>query len=261
MSDSGLFGPDSIAWRLHADPSMLIAAMRALLVQALEPRAMAGVEQHSDYRSDPWGRLNRTVEFVLATTYGETTEAERAIEHVRRIHRRVRGVDPVTGVVYSADDPELLLWVHAVETHSVITAYRRYAGLLSDRSADRYVAEMAQIPERLGLPAAMTPRTLRDLRVYLHRVEGLQVTPAALEGMRTILEPPMPPVVRPLWALPAAAAVAILPRFARRAYGLRWFDPATPPVRAAVFGLSRVLDLVFPEPPLVRAARARVQAA
>jgi hypothetical protein len=79
--------------------------------------------------------------------------------------------------------------------------------------------------------------------------------------MRTILEPPMPPVVRPLWALPAAAAVAILPRFARRAYGLRWFDPATPPVRAAVFGFGRVLDLVFPEPPLVRAARARVQAA
>jgi uncharacterized protein (DUF2236 family) len=258
---TGWFGPSSIAWRLHADPTMLVAAMRALLVQALEPRAMAGVDQHSDYRTDPWGRLNRTVEFVYATTYGDSNEAEAAVANVRRIHQHVHGVDPATGASYSADDPDLLLWVHAVETHSVITAYRRYAGLLSDRSADRYVAEMAQIAERLGLPAAMTPRTLADLRTYLRGVEGLQFTPAAREGMRTILDPPMPPILRPLWAIPTAATIAILPRFARREYRLPWPEVATPAVRAAVLGLSRALDLVLPDPPTIRRARARVRAA
>ena len=103
--DVGLFGPDSVAWRLHADPSMLVGAMRALLVQALEPRAMAGVVQHSDYKADPWGRLNRTVRFVLDTTYGDTPRAEAACAAVRRIHDHVHGVDPVTGRAYSAHDP------------------------------------------------------------------------------------------------------------------------------------------------------------
>ena len=78
MTDVGLFGPDSVAWRLHADPTMLVAAMRALMVQALEPRAMAGVVQHSDYKADPWARLNRTFKFVLDTTYGDTATAEAA---------------------------------------------------------------------------------------------------------------------------------------------------------------------------------------
>src|SRR5205807_3923072 len=106
--DAGLFGADSVAWRLHADPSTMLAAMRALLVQALEPRAMAGVVQHSDYKADPWGRLNRTIRFVLHTTYGDTRSAEAACAAVRRIHDRVHGVDTVTGRAYSAHDPDLL---------------------------------------------------------------------------------------------------------------------------------------------------------
>jgi len=137
--DAGLFGPDSVAWRLHADPSMLVGAMRALLVQALEPRAMAGVVQHSDYKADPWGRLNRTIRFVLHTTYGDTRTAEAACAAVRRIHDRVHGVDLVTGRAYSAHDPDLLLWIHAVEVHSAVFAYRSYAGRLADEDADRYV--------------------------------------------------------------------------------------------------------------------------
>jgi uncharacterized protein (DUF2236 family) len=260
VTDAGLFGPDSVAWRLHADPSMLVGAMRALLVQALEPRAMAGVVQHSDYKVDPWGRLNRTVRFVLDTTYGDTATAEAACAAVRRIHDRVRGVDPVTGRAYSAHDPDLLLWIHAVEVHSSVHAYRSYAGRLADDDADRYVDEMVRVAELLGLPPEMAPRTLGELREYLHGVDGLQLTPGARESMRLIMYPPMPFPLRPLWVLPASAAVASLPRFARRMYGLPWFEPATPSVRAAMFGLTRFLNVLPIEAPEIRDAKNRLAA-
>lgn len=258
--DAGLFGPDSVAWRLHADPSMLIGAMRALLVQALEPRAMAGVVQHSDYKADPWGRLNRTVRFVLHATYGDTATAEAACRAVRRIHDRVHGIDPVTGRAYSAHDPDLLLWIHAVEVHSAVYAYRAYAGRLSDDDADRYVDEMVRVAEHLGMPGDIAPRTMGGLREYLRGVEGLQATPGARESMRLIMYPPMPLPLRPLWVLPASAAVASLPRFARRMYGLPWFEPASLSVRAAVFGLTRVLNVLPIEAPEIRDAKSRLAA-
>jgi uncharacterized protein (DUF2236 family) len=262
VTDVGLFGPDSVAWRLHADPTMLVAAMRALMVQALEPRAMAGVDQHSDYKADPWSRLDRTVRFILATTYGDTATADAAVVAVRKIHERVRGVDPVTGQAYSADEPDLVLWIHAAEVHSVVVAYRRYGGRLSDGDADRYVGEMACVAEALGLPADMAPRSMGELREYLRGMhERLRLTPAARDAMRTILVPPMPLPLRPLWVVPATAAVATLPRVARRLYGIPWFHPATPPVRAGMFALTRVLNVVFPDAPEVREARARLRAA
>ncbi|HEX6312872.1 MAG TPA: oxygenase MpaB family protein [Acidimicrobiia bacterium] len=260
--DAGLFGPDSVAWRLHADSTMLVAAMRALLVQALEPRAMAAVEQHSDYEADPWARLDRTVRFILTTTYGGTAEAEAAAGTVRKVHERIRGRDAVTGRGYSADDPELLLWIHAAEVHSVVTTYRRYAARLSEPDADRYVAEMAVVPELLGLPAGMAPRSMGELREYLRGMgDQLRATPAARKAMRTVFAPPMPLPLRPLWVVPVTATVAVLPRVARREYGLPWLHPATPSVRAGMFGLTRVLNVVFPDAPEVRAARARVRAA
>ncbi len=165
--DVGLFGPESVAWRLHADPAMLAGGLRALLVQALDPRAMAGVDQHSQYRVDPWGRLPRTTEFVYLTTYGDRATAEAACAKVRRVHERVQGVDPTTGRAYAASDPELLLWIHAVEVHSFVAAYRAYAGRLDDRDADRYVAEMVQVAERVELPVGMAPRSMGELREYL----------------------------------------------------------------------------------------------
>jgi uncharacterized protein (DUF2236 family) len=261
-TDHGLFGPGSVAWRLHSDPTMLIAAMRALLVQALEPRAMAAVEQHSDYRADPWRRLDRTVRFILATTYGDTETAEGAAAAVRKVHGRVRGVDPVTGRAYSADDPDLILWVHASEVHSIVTVYRRYAARLADGDADRYVDEMARVAELVGLPPAMAPRTMGELREYLRSTTGrLQATPAARDAMRLIFAPPMPLALRPLSIVPVTATIAVLPRVARRAYGLPWLHPATPSVRMGMFGLTRVLNLVLPDAPEVRDARRRVQAA
>ena len=258
--DIGLFGPDSVAWRLHADPAMLAGGMRALLVQALEPRAMAGVAQHSGYRDDPWGRLQRTTGFVYATTYGDTATAERAAARVRKVHESICGFDPVSARWYRADDPDLLLWIHAVEVHSFVVAYRAYAGRLSDEDADRYVAEMVRVAELVELPRDMAPTSMGELREYFSGVTGLQVTPEAREGMRTILYPPMRLALRPLWTIPATATLAILPGFARQMYGLPWFPPATLPVRAHVFALTRLMNFVLPAPPIIRRARARLAA-
>jgi uncharacterized protein (DUF2236 family) len=259
MTDVGLFGPGSVAWRLHSDPVMLAGGMRALLVQALNPRAMAAVDQFGKFREDPWGRLERTSNFVLATTFGDIASAEAAAARVRGVHSRIFGVDPFTGETYSATDPDLLLWIHAVEVESFVVAYRAYAGHLSRADADRYVAEMARVAEMVELPAAMAPRSMGELHDYLGSITGLAVTPAARDGLRTVLAPPMPLLLRPAWAIPATAAIAILPGYARRMYGIPWFPPATIPVRAGVFGLSRVLIRVRPRHPMVREARARVQ--
>jgi uncharacterized protein (DUF2236 family) len=258
--DAGIFGPDSMAWRIHADPVMLVGGLRALLVQALEPRAMAAVDQHSLFREDPWGRLARTTQFVLDTTYGDTATAEAAAARVRQVHEHIHGVDSVTGQPYRADDPDLLLWIHAVEVESFLLAYRTYAGRIGRDDADRYVAEMARVAEMVELPPGRAPLSEGELRDYLRSVRGLRATPAAFEGLRVVLFPPMNLRFRPLWAIPTTAAIAILPGYARRLYRIPWFPPAAVPVRGAVFALSRVLNLVRPVPPALREARERVAA-
>jgi uncharacterized protein (DUF2236 family) len=189
---------------------------------------MAAIDQHSDYRSDPWGRLRRTSNYLTATTFGDTPTAQRWAARLRAVHKRVHGIDPVTGRSYSADDPELPLWVHAVGVDSFLTAYRQYAGPVSDRDADRYVREMIRAAELVGSNADDVPSSIAVLNSYLNSVIGLAVSPAATEGMRYVLSPPMPLPARPLWAVVATATVSILPAEVRNRYELRWVRIATP---------------------------------
>jgi uncharacterized protein (DUF2236 family) len=259
--DVGLFGPDSVTWKIHGDPSSLIGGLRALLVQALNPRAMAAVDQHSDFRTDPWGRLRRTSDYLTATTFGDTATAHRWAARVQAVHKRVHGTDPVTGREYRADDPELLLWVHAVEVESFLLAYRQYAGPVAPADADRYVREMVRAAELVGLSGDQVPKTVVELRAYLDSVTGLALSPAAKEGMRYVLAPPMPLAARPLWAVASTAAIAILPPEVRQLYGLRWLPVATPVVRAYVYALLRILNVAVPAPQPVRDAVARARSA
>ncbi len=256
--DFGLFGPTSVTWRIHGDPASLIGGLRALLIQALRPQAMAAVDQHSDFRSDPWGRLRRTSDYLVATTFGDSATALEWGARVRAVHRRVRGIDPVTGLPYRADDPVLLLWVHAVEVHSFLKAYRQYGGPVSEVDADRYVREMVRAAELVGLHADDVPQNLGDLRDYL-RSQEMVMTPAAREGMRYVIAPPMPLVVRPLWAIPAAAAVAILPGRARALYGLPWPQVASLAIRPSVYAVLRILNTAIPPPVRVRRALERAR--
>lgn len=258
--DAGLFGPGSVTWDVHSDPVSLLGGMRALLVQALNPLAMAGVAQHSDFRHDPWGRLKRTAEFVSTATYGTTDDAERFGQQIQAIHRRVVGVDEVTGRPYRADDPELLAWVHNSLVDSLLVAKRRYGGGISDADADRYLTEMVAMAELVGTPRELVPTSVAALRVYFRTAE-LVASPYTRQAARTVLSPPVPLKLRPLWAVLDAAVVGILPSRVRRLYRLPWVPaPADVPLRRAFAALFGTAKLVIPPAPDRRAAEARLAA-
>ena len=144
------FADDSPIRVVHADAAMFIGGLRALLLQSLHPLAMAGVAGHSDFRTDPWGRLQRTAEFLAATTFAPADVAERAIAAVRTVHERVVGF-AADGRPYAANDPHLLRWVHVVEVDSFLAAHQRYGSRrLSPAEADRYVHDAAVIARKLG---------------------------------------------------------------------------------------------------------------
>src|ERR1700753_1401144 len=149
---------------------MLIGGVRALLIQTLHPLAMAGVAQHSDYKTRGLRRLRRTTQYVLTVTFGDTQAAEAAGEQVRRVHALIRGVDPVTGRTYSADDPETLLWVHCVEVHSFLAAYRAYGGPITPEECDRYFAESARSARLVGIDPAVGARFAAEMRRYFARM-------------------------------------------------------------------------------------------
>jgi uncharacterized protein (DUF2236 family) len=245
--DQGLFGPDSVAWRVHGDPAMIVGGMRALLMQALNPRAMAGVVQHSAYREDPWGRFERTAAYVMTATYGTTAQAEAMAARVRRVHLSVVGTDPVSGRRYAASDPDLLAWVHNALASSLIAARRRYGGGLSRPDADRYLTEMVRMAELVGTPADLVPTTEPDLADYL-RVAPLVASPAAQRAKWTVLTPPLPAHLRGPWLVADAGTISLLPSRVRRLYGLWWLPPADPAVRAAVAVLALGLRRAAPPP-------------
>ena len=242
--DLGLFGPDSVTWRVHGTPAMIIGGMRALFLQTLHPLAMAGVADHSDYRHDPLGRLQRTGDFVTMTTYGTTARAEMAIDLVRTIHVRVSGTAP-DGRHYDANDPHLVTWVHATEVDSFLAAYLRYGGGpdLSDEEKDRYVDEMSTIAVRLGADPDVVPRSVPELRVWMRSVRPeLRYGAQARSAARFLVAPSIPLLTRPPHAIVTAAALGLLPPWARR---MMWLPPVSVAdpvvVRPAAWALLRTL--------------------
>jgi len=209
------FADDRVIRRVHSDASMFVGGLRALLLQSLHPLAMAGVAGHSDFRADPWGRLQRTADFLAATTFGPATLADESIARVRQVHRRVKGVAP-DGRAYSAGDPHLLRWVHICEVDSFLAAYRRYgAQPLADAEADEYVEDMARVATALGVnhPPTTVAQLRREFEDFRPELQG---TKAARDAARFLLvQPPLPLAARPAYALLASAAVALLPMSAR----------------------------------------------
>jgi uncharacterized protein (DUF2236 family) len=254
--DMGLFGPGSAVWKVHSDPAMLIGGVRALMLQTLHPLAMAGVAEHSNYREDPFGRLHRTGAFLGATTFGTTAAAERAIAQVRAIHPYVKGTAP-DGRPYAADDPHLLAWVHVALIDSLLAAYKRYGSTRMTRAeTDRYVAEFSRIPLALGSePVPMTAAELQDWLV-VHRPE-LYGGRQAKETVRYLLAPSVPLVMRPPFAVVSAAAVGLLPGWAR---AMLWIPRVplveTMAVRPATTAMVRMLGWALgpPQIPALTAA-------
>ncbi len=262
MDDDGLFGPGSMAWRLHGEPALLVGGLRALMLQALHPLAIAAVRDHSDYKSDVWGRFNRTSAYVSTTIFGDTAAALEQGAAVRRVHRRVYGVDSVTGLPYAADDPELLLWIHTTLVDSFLAAYRRYVGPLAPEDADTYVAEMVRQAELVGLAAADVPDTVAANTAFIDGCSAaLQLTDTTREAMATFLHPPLPVYRRPWWWLTARAAIAILPETAVRLYRLRRLPVVDAAVRPLISQGSAWTKRHAEPPPVLKAARKRARAA
>ena len=214
------FTPDDPVWRVHADASMFPAGVASLLLQMLHPMAMAGVAGHSGYKSDPWGRLQRTSHYLATTTFGTIEHAEEAIAMVRSIHERVRGKDHL-GRPYRASDPHLLTWVHVAEIDSFLRGYQTFGDEpLTDDEADVYVAQAGIPAARLGV--VDPPTSVAELRAVLdaYRPE-LEATSAAREAARfLLLDPPLPLYARPGYGTLASGGVSLLPGWAREMLGI-----------------------------------------
>ena len=259
-ADDGFFGPGSVTWRLTTDLSSPIAGLRALTVQALHPLAMAGVDQHSDWRSDPVGRLAATSSYLTIVSVGDKATAERVSERVRRVHELVRGVDTVTGQPYAAGDPALLLWVHAAFVDSNIAAAQLFGSPLMAVDADRYVAEMVAAAKLVGVPADMVPASVAELERYVESVRPiLRATPAARESMAYLLDPPgLDPDVAEIWQDIREGTIASLPDWARDMYGYSMAGPLTDARRTEIRQALGILDTVFLGEPGVLEARQRL---
>jgi len=219
------FTDDRPIRRVHADAAMFVGGLRALLLQSLHPLAMAGVAEHSDYRGDPWGRLQRTSTFLAVTTFGPAADAQRAVDKVRGIHQRVRGIAP-DGRAYHAADPHLLEWVHIAEVDSFLLAYQLYGSApLDQRGRDGYVADTARVATALGVVDPPQNQCALEARIDAFRHE-LSGTSAARDTARfLLLTPPLPIAARLPYGVLAAAAVAMLPAWARTPLLLPYFPP------------------------------------
>jgi uncharacterized protein (DUF2236 family) len=249
------FAEDRPVRRVHGDSSMFIGGITALLLQSLHPLAMAAVAGHSGYRGDPWGRLQRTSYFLAVTTFGAASDARAEIARVRAIHQRITGTAP-DGRAYAASDPHLLAWIHIAEADSFLRAHARYGARPLDQAGrDGYVADLARIGAELGVPDP--PRTEAELtdRIAAYRGE-LAGTAQAREAARfLLLTPPLPAIARPPYAVLAAAAVSLLPGWARRPLRL----PRLPVTEAAVVrpagrAMVHAIRWAITPPPAARAS-------
>lgn len=257
--DEGFFGPGSAAWTVHGGMPTLVAGVRALLLQALHPGALAGVRDHSRYREDPLGRLAGTIQWIHTVTYGSREQAVAASELVRTLHERVRGtyVDG-HGVTraYSANDPVLAEWVHLAFTDAFLTAHESWGSPIPG-GADGYVSEWATAAELMGV--ADPPRTAADLRARIDaftEAGELCGGPEAEEIARFIRRAPLARMLRPSYRVLFRAAVSTLRPPHRELLGIA---PARLPVHAATATVLRGAGvLIGPTTQAELAARRRL---
>ncbi|HET7494157.1 MAG TPA: oxygenase MpaB family protein [Candidatus Limnocylindrales bacterium] len=225
--DAGLFGPDSEAWRLDREAFLLLGAgPRALLLQIAHPSVAAGVAEHSDFRADPWRRLDGTLRSYLRIVYGSTAAARAEIRRLHALHRTVTGPD------YDARDPALSLWVHATLVDSTIVVNDAWAGPLPRARAARFYDETRPIGRAFGIAERDLPRDLDAFEAYLaaQLAPGgpVRVGETARDLAGAILHPPLPGLLARAGLHPRLydwtlwPAIGLLPEPIREAYGFRW---------------------------------------
>ncbi len=216
------FPADSPIARVHGDASMFVGGIRAVLLQTMHPAAMTAVAEHSGYRGDMWGRLARTSRFLAVTTFGTDEHAQQAVDAVRAIHERVSGTLP-DGTTYAASDPHLLLWVHVAEVESFLLAHQVYGKRPLDQAGrDEYVAQTAVVARKLGVVDPPTTEAELTAAVEAFRPE-LEATDHAREAVSFLVwHPPLPWAAKPGYGALVAAAIGLMPVWARRPLRLPW---------------------------------------
>jgi uncharacterized protein (DUF2236 family) len=248
--DPGLFGPGSVTWRVHLEPILLVAGLRALYLQTLHPVAVAGLTQNSGYRRDPWGRLLRTTYYVSTVVSGTTAEAEAAAARVRAIHRRLRARHPETGELFRVDEPHLLRWVHVTEVESFLTTATRAGLVLTPEERDRYYAEQVRAAQLVGLDPATVPASVAEVAAYYAEIRPeLALTRDAIEAARFLAVPPMPyrlglTPVRLAFSAVTGLAFGLLPPWARRMYGLPGLPTTDLSASLSARALRRVMSWI-----------------
>jgi uncharacterized protein (DUF2236 family) len=200
----------------------MLGGPRALLMQIAHPSVAAGVAAYSDFPADPFARLWRTLDAMLAISFGDSEQCRHAAARVAEVHRGVRG-RTADGKPYSATDPELLLWVHATLVDSGLVVYRRFFGPLSPPEAEGYHREMQRLALLMGVPEDILPPDLAAFTRYVDRtVGGLEVSEEARELAPWIVRPPVPVGLRPVAMFQELVTVGLLSQALRMAYGLAW---------------------------------------
>ena len=267
-SQSESFFPrDSAIWRVDREMALLLGGGRALLMQIAHPKIAAGVADHSRFLNDPLGRLKQTMETMWSIVFDDLPQARASLVRLSEVHRRVQGRvrdagAAFNGAAYSAQDPQLLLWVHATLVDSALVVYDRFVGPLPQELRRRYYDDSKKLAVLLGVPDAMLPATLKDFQEYVTAMvdsDAIAVGAAAAELAHAILYPP-PWYLKTVAPLNVLITAGLLPPKLRRAYGLHWSGGKEKALRL-VAGSTRAalpfVPAVLRVVPQARAAEAR----
>ncbi len=254
----GFYGPASIMWRINREAVLLGAGPTALLLQIAHPSVARGVAEHSDFESDPFGRLRRTLNTTMDLVFGDGGRADAAVKRLNRVHATVRGES------YRALDPELLLWVQTTLIVTSVRAYHRWVAPLSRAELEQFWAEARSVGTRLGIPLSLSPENWTALAEYWRRMlsaDGpIHVTPAAKQMAPMIIQPPLPMTPGIAVDLLATPGLALLPPRLRREFGIDWPESRALTARAldyAVHGWTSLVPVSLRQMPQARQAFAR----
>lgn len=252
-------GPRSVTWRIAGDARNFMGAGAALMLQVAHPTVGAGVDQHSNFEQDPWGRLLRTLDFVNLLVYGGPDRAVATGRGTREIHKRIKGTKP-DGTPYHSLEPEAYAWVHATLAETIVSSYERFVKPLHRWEVDQFWREWRGLGRLLGVRDGDLPETWPEFRVYVdwmarERLERTASVEAVLRTLRAPVAPPIPRLPNTAWKLariPAAratglATVGLLPPTVRHRLGMRW-TPAMDAELRAIGRISRITTPVQPAP-------------
>jgi uncharacterized protein (DUF2236 family) len=253
--DDGLFGPDTITWRVFAAPASVVGASCALLVQMLHPCVVRLIDQASNYKEDPKLRRRLTRDYFVTIIYGDTKAAENAAKALRQIHSRMKAVDLETGQKYTADEPDLLLFVHNTIVWSLLRANDRWGSKLSAEERDRFVVEQHIAARLVGIDSSVLPSNVTELNEYMERTQRRLSYTLEAAPIRDLMVPrslPRTPKRLIKWVLKQGVVLLMTPE-QRELYGFRWtklHEKAVSNAAMAILSLARAkmpYEKVLPE--------------